>query len=149
MNLLKPCINLQVLSEMNIDGIVDYIKAGNCNANIITMAGAGISTCIDIFIIISICLSVFNCISLTAAGIPDFRSPTSGLYSKLQGFDLPSPEAIFQIDYFKKHPEPFFALAKELYPSSYRPTPCHYLLRLLHEKGLLLRHVSQLSRLDL
>lgn len=80
-------------------------------------------------------------IEFTAAGIPDFRSPTSGLYSKLQGFDLPSPEAIFQIDYFKKHPEPFFALAKELYPKSYQPTTCHYLIRLLHEKGLLLRHV--------
>jgi len=112
----------KVLSEMNIDGIVDYIKSGQCNGNIITMAGAGIST---------------------SAGIPDFRSPTSGLYSKLQGFDLPSPEAIFQIDYFKKHPEPFFALAKELYPKSYQPTTCHYLVRLLHEKGLLLRHYTQ------
>jgi len=30
---------------MNIDGIVDYIKSGHCNGNIITMAGAGISTC--------------------------------------------------------------------------------------------------------
>lgn len=34
----------QVLDELNIDGIVDYIKKKNCK-NIITMAGAGISTC--------------------------------------------------------------------------------------------------------
>ena len=71
----------------------------------------------------------------SAAGIPDFRSPSSGLYSKLRGFDLPYPEAIFQLDYFKEHPEPFFAMAKELYPKTFEPTPCHYFLRLLHQKG--------------
>ncbi len=70
-----------------------------------------------------------------AAGIPDFRSPTSGLYSKLCGFDLPYPEAIFEIEYFRKHPEPFFAMAKELYPKTFEPTPCHYFLRLLNKKG--------------
>lgn len=37
----------------------------------------------------------------TAAGIPDFRSPGTGLYSNLQKYNLPYPEAIFQIDYFK------------------------------------------------
>lgn len=36
-----------------------------------------------------------------AAGIPDFRSPGTGLYSNLQKYNLPYPEAIFQIDYFK------------------------------------------------
>lgn len=80
---------------------------------------------------------------ITAAGIPDFRSPTSGLYNQLRGFDLPYPEAVFELEYFKKHPEPFFALAKELYPKSYKPTPCHYFVRLLHDKGLLLRHYTQ------
>lgn len=89
-------------------------------------------------------LDCFNySISFLAAGIPDFRSPSSGLYSKLRDFDLPYPEAIFQLDYFQKHPEPFFALAKELYPKTYKPTPCHYFIRLLHEKGLLLRHYTQ------
>jgi NAD-dependent deacetylase sirtuin 2 len=58
-----------------------------------------------------------------ASGIPDFRSPSSGLYTKLCGFDLPYPEAIFELSYFQKHPEPFFALAKELYPKTYKPTP--------------------------
>lgn len=36
-----------------------------------------------------------------AAGIPDFRSPGTGLYANLQKYNLPYPEAIFQIDYFK------------------------------------------------
>lgn len=40
-------------------------------------------------------------LSIKAAGIPDFRSPGTGLYSNLQKYNLPYPEAIFQIDYFK------------------------------------------------
>lgn len=36
-----------------------------------------------------------------AAGIPDFRSPGTGLYSNLQSYDLPYPEAIFEIGFFK------------------------------------------------
>jgi NAD-dependent SIR2 family protein deacetylase len=37
----------------------------------------------------------------TAAGIPDFRSPGSGLYYNLQKYDLPYPQAVFEISYFK------------------------------------------------
>jgi NAD-dependent SIR2 family protein deacetylase len=37
-----------------------------------------------------------------AAGIPDFRSPGTGLYSKLEKYNLPYPEAIFELSYFKK-----------------------------------------------
>lgn len=36
-----------------------------------------------------------------AAGIPDFRSPSTGLYANLQKYHLPYPEAIFEIGYFK------------------------------------------------
>ena len=34
-------------------------------------------------------------------GIPDFRSPGTGLYDNLQKYDLPYPEAIFDIEYFR------------------------------------------------
>uniref|UniRef100_A0A3P9AEL7 NAD-dependent protein deacetylase n=1 Tax=Esox lucius TaxID=8010 RepID=A0A3P9AEL7_ESOLU len=78
-----------------------------------------------------------------SAGIPDFRSPETGLYANLQKYNLPYPEAIFQIDYFKKHPEPFFALARELYPGLFKPTVCHYFIKLLKDKGLLKRCYSQ------
>lgn len=37
----------------------------------------------------------------TSAGIPDFRSPGTGLYSQLDKFNLPYPQAIFEIEYFK------------------------------------------------
>lgn len=47
-----------------------------------------------------------------SAGIPDFRTPGTGLYSNLQKFNLPHPEAVFEINYFKRNPAPFFMLAK-------------------------------------
>ena len=34
----------KILSELNFDGIAEYIKSEKCK-NIIVMAGAGISTC--------------------------------------------------------------------------------------------------------
>lgn len=78
-----------------------------------------------------------------AAGIPDFRSSETGLYHNLQKYKLPYPTAIFEVDYFVAKPKPFFALAKELYPGTFKPTPCHYFVKLLHEKGLLVRHYTQ------
>ncbi|KAJ8674253.1 hypothetical protein QAD02_005515 [Eretmocerus hayati] len=111
----------RVLDEPTLDGIVKYIKDKNVT-KIITMAGAGIST---------------------SAGIPDFRSPKSGLYHNLEKYNLPHPQAIFELDFFKSNPEPFFVLAKELMPEGFKPTPSHYFIRLLHEKGLLVRHYTQ------
>uniref|UniRef100_A0A671KL47 NAD-dependent protein deacetylase sirtuin-2 n=1 Tax=Sinocyclocheilus anshuiensis TaxID=1608454 RepID=A0A671KL47_9TELE len=111
----------KVLDELTLDGVARYILSGKCK-NIICMVGAGIST---------------------SAGIPDFRSPGTGLYANLQKYNLPYPEAIFQIDYFKIHPEPFFALARELYPGQFKPTVCHYFMRMLKDKGLLTRSFSQ------
>lgn len=80
---------------------------------------------------------------LLAAGIPDFRSPGSGLYDNLQKYNLPYPQAIFEINFFRENPKPFFILAKELYPGIFKPTPGHYFIRLLQDKGLLLRHYTQ------
>ncbi|KAJ9101713.1 hypothetical protein QFC21_003051 [Naganishia friedmannii] len=51
-----------------------------------------------------------------SAGIPDFRSPETGLYANLARFNLPAPEAIFDLAFFKAKPEPFFMLCKDLYP---------------------------------
>ncbi|PSN36517.1 NAD-dependent protein deacetylase sirtuin-2 [Blattella germanica] len=111
----------KVLDETSVDGVIKYIEEGRCK-NVITMAGAGIST---------------------SAGIPDFRSPGSGLYHNLEKYHLPDPQAIFEIGFFRENPQPFFTLAKELYPGSFKPTTCHYFIRLLNEKGLLLRHYTQ------
>ncbi|CAO1424434.1 unnamed protein product [Diamesa tonsa] len=110
-----------VLSSVNLQGVIDAWKRGAFK-NIVTMVGAGIST---------------------SAGIPDFRSPKSGLYHNLKKFNLPYPEAIFDLDYFKDNPQPFFKLAKDLWPGKFKPTPSHYFCKILETKGLLLRHYTQ------
>lgn len=111
----------QVLETLDTAGVANAFKAGKFK-NIVTMVGAGIST---------------------SAGIPDFRSPSSGLYHNLEKYNLPYPEAIFEVEYFRENPQPFFTLAKELYPGNFKPTPSHYFVKLLEQKGLLLRHYTQ------
>jgi NAD-dependent deacetylase sirtuin 2 len=110
-----------LLSSFDIEGVAKYItEAPACR--IVVMCGAGIST---------------------SAGIPDFRTPGSGLYNNLQKYNVPTPEAMFSLDYFRQSPGAFYELAKDLWPGTYLPTPCHYFIRLLHENGKLLRCYSQ------
>ncbi|KAJ3034827.1 NAD-dependent protein deacetylase sirtuin-2, partial [Rhizophlyctis rosea] len=113
--------SLNIIPDNEIQSIAYYIKEMACK-NIIVMTGAGIST---------------------SAGIPDFRSPGTGLYDNLAKYNLPYPQAIFDINYFRRKPEPFFTLARELYPGNFDPTPSHYFVRLLAEKGVLLRNYTQ------
>lgn len=109
------------LKEPTVQGIVDYMKSGSCKS-IVALVGAGMST---------------------SAGIPDFRSPGSGIYDNLQQYNLPSPEAMFEIGYFKHNPKPFYHLAKTLMPQDLKPTPSHYFLKVLHDRGLLTRVFTQ------
>ena len=37
----------------------------------------------------------------TSAGIPDFRSPETGLYHNLEKYNLPHAQSIFELEYFK------------------------------------------------
>lgn len=116
--------------------------------NVVVLCGAGISV---------------------AAGVPDFRSQHTGLYDNLSKYKLPHPTAIFDLGFFRRDPRPFFSLARELYPRSRAhspqpsahghptgaaadaerqqagivPTFAHYLMVLLHSKGLLRRVYSQ------
>ena len=71
------------------------------------------------------------------------HSPLSA--QNLQKYKLQRPEDIFTLSYFEQNPEPFFKLSKELIPDKlkYAPSITHYFIRLLAEKGLLLRHYTQ------
>ena len=82
----------KVYKKISIDEVVTKMKAKEYK-RVVFLTGAGLSV---------------------SAGIPDFRSPGSGLYSKLEKYQLPYPEAIFELNYFKKNPKAFLTLSKEL-----------------------------------
>lgn len=54
-----------------------------------------------------------------AAGIPDFRTPKTGLYAQVKALGLPVPEDIFSLDCFLDDPQPFYSLATQfLFPTT-------------------------------
>jgi NAD-dependent histone deacetylase SIR2 len=112
---IDPDTPPQTLRTRNLEGVAEFIKNGPPK-KIVVMTGAGIST---------------------SAGIPDFRSPDTGLYANLARLDLPYAEAVFDISYFRQNPNPFYVLAKELYPGKFFPTISHSFVSLLEEKKLL------------
>lgn len=111
----------QLLSSFDLPGVARYLLERQCR-RVVVMCGAGIST---------------------SAGIPDFRSPGTGLYHNLQRFNLPQAESIFELDFFRRQPAAFYELCKEMWPGNYEPSLAHYFIRLLSDKGVLLRCYSQ------
>lgn len=103
----------KLLKDRTITSFASHLKASK---QVVVLTGAGIST---------------------SAGIPDFRSPDTGLYANLARLNLPYPEAVFDISFFRQNPMPFYMLAKELYPGKFFPTVSHAFIALLAKKGLL------------
>ncbi|KAF5101517.1 hypothetical protein D0Z00_000792 [Geotrichum galactomycetum] len=102
----------------HMDTLVDTIRKAK---NIIVLTGAGIST---------------------SLGIPDFRSK-SGLYNKLSYLGLSDPQEVFDLGLFHSDPSIFYSVAKEILPVTTKFSPTHAFLRLLQEKGKLLRNYTQ------
>ena len=113
--LINHSIPPKTLKSRSIEGVAELIKDGKA-PRIVVLTGAGVST---------------------SAGIPDFRSPKTGLYANLARLNLPFAEAVFDISYFRQNPYPFYTLARELHPGKYKPTVAHAFVALLAKKDLL------------
>ncbi|KAK8075308.1 NAD-dependent deacetylase sirtuin-2 [Apiospora hydei] len=113
--LIDPDTPTKTLKNRSLRAVADQIRNGG-GKRIVVLTGAGIST---------------------AAGIPDFRSPKTGLYHNLARLNLPHAEAVFEISYFRENPYPFYMLAKELYPGKFHPTISHAFIGLLAKRKLL------------
>ncbi|KAK9400574.1 NAD-dependent protein deacetylase sirtuin-1 [Crotalus adamanteus] len=107
----------------DINTIEDAVKLLQECKKIIVLTGAGVSV---------------------SCGIPDFRS-RDGIYARLAvDFpDLPDPQAMFDIEYFRKDPRPFFKFAKEIYPGQFQPSLCHKFIALMDKERKLLRNYTQ------
>lgn len=108
-------------AQLNLGDIGCWLEQENIQ-NVVVISGAGVSV---------------------SAGIPDFRSPKTGLYDNLEKYNLPYPEAVFDLNFYRGNPKPFCSLAKEIWPGRYCPTITHAFLKLLDERGVLLRNYTQ------
>jgi len=120
-NLLSEPQRRDKLADVNtLEDVVQLIKS---SSNILVLTGAGVSV---------------------SCGIPDFRSK-DGVYARLaEDFpDLPDPQSMFDIKYFRKDPRPFFKFAREIYPGQFKPSPCHRFIQNIEQQEKLLRNYTQ------
>lgn len=115
--------SMSALPRTKLDSIADFVKVLKKAKKIVVIAGAGISV---------------------SSGIPDFRSK-DGIYAMARKMDvvLPEPECLFQIDYFRDDPAPFFEVVRNAFANSPKPSPTHWFLKLLQDKKKLLRVYTQ------
>jgi len=111
---------LAIREVPDLGAVVDLIADAH---KVVILSGAGVSV---------------------SCGIPDFRSP-GGLYDTVRDrFGLAEPQALFDIEYFRVDPTPFFEFAREILPSvSIQPSLTHHFIRELAQRNKLLRNYSQ------
>lgn len=72
--------------DRSLHGVASAIREGRVR-KICVLTGAGISC---------------------NAGIPDFRSPVTGIYNNLEEYHLPTPESMFELAFFRENPAVFY-----------------------------------------
>ncbi|KAJ4486926.1 DHS-like NAD/FAD-binding domain-containing protein [Lentinula lateritia] len=107
------------LSEYNT--ISDAVNLIRNSKRMLILTGAGISV---------------------SCGIPDFRS-RNGLYAQLGDYELDDPQQMFDINYFRENPSVFYSFASQIFPSNFVPSSCHRFIKLIEDKGQLLRNYTQ------
>eukprot|EP00039_Didymoeca_costata_P011706 m.165679 g.165679 ORF g.165679 m.165679 type:complete len:233 (+) comp15264_c0_seq3:3203-3901(+) len=120
-----PRVPLQ--RQPSIDPITKLAELISVHNNIVAIVGAGISV---------------------SCGIPDFRSPESGLYAlieKMPEFEsLSEPQCLFDLEQFQADPKFFFSFARSLYQQrSLTPSKAHFFLAELEKRQKLRRVYSQ------
>ncbi len=105
---------MNTLTEQ-IKQAVNFIEQAH---NVVALTGAGIST---------------------PSGIPDFRSPTSGLWDKVD------PISVISIESFRRQPQRFYEWVRPLVKvmTTARPNPAHIALAELERRGKLKAIVTQ------
>ncbi len=113
----------ELLSPLPPETHDNTCRPGLPPTNIIFVVGAGISV---------------------AAGIPDYRTPGTGLYHTLEKYGLPTPESVFTLAYLRSNPAVFYDVERNLPDMScIAPTTAHQLMKAVSDSGRLRRVYTQ------
>lgn len=114
-NLQPPASNLNVAAATDIQRLAELIRASRST---VALTGAGISV---------------------PSGIPDFRTPGTGLWSEVDPFEVASIEA------FQRDPKRFWEFYRPRFEalSGVEPNPAHEVLAELEGEGLLGAVITQ------
>lgn len=113
-----------LFTRINMNGSEDikekaqeFVRLVLSSKNTVALTGAGIST---------------------ESGIPDYRSPGTGLWEKMD-------QSVVSLEGFRRAPHRYYDYALELYPvrKSARPNPAHLMLAELERRGLLEGVITQ------